>query len=142
MKKVLSIILLLILISSLFILTGCSKKEEAEKANTSKTTQNNEPKFSWPDLKEYNIPTLAKGKISDLVDKSNKDGYKLNYDITVNSIQKSDIEEYIKSFDSSWSSSETDNTYIVVSSDGIYKYSVVIMLDEENNTANIAISSL
>lgn len=144
MEKVLSIILLIILIASLFMLTGCSKKEEE---NTTKTSvgefnKNSDSKFSWPDLKEYGIPTLDKGVIADLKDKSNKDGYKLNYDITVNSIKKSDIEEYIKFFDSSWSASDSDSTYILVSSDRVSKYSVVIELDEDNNIANISISSL
>lgn len=141
MKKVLSIILVIMLIASLFILTGCSKKEDNDGQN-SKNANNSNLEYSWPDLEEYDIPSLNKGSITELVDNGNKDNYKLNYDVTVNSVKKSDIENYVKSFDSSWTVSELDNTYILVSSDNISKYSVVINFDEENSCANISISSL
>lgn len=144
-KKQKIILIIAIAVVAIVIIIGIglaifSKNADVElEEGNAQTVQS---KYSWPDLKEYNIPNLEVGTITDLKDECNKNNYELNYSIKVSSIKKSDLEEYSKKFESTWNVSQTDDSFIILTSDRVRKYSVYITFDEANDTAEFTITSL
>lgn len=141
MKKVLKITLLIIVLLSMLVLTGCDKnKEEENKVGTNQSTAENS-KYKWPELSQYDIPKFEKGKIVGYTDDSNIDGYLLNYEIRVEGIKEEDIEEYLSNFSEDWEMISGIGDYAVTKNVRNNKYSVVVEIDE-NNTIVFKISAL
>ena len=137
MKKILTIFLIMsILVMAVFALTGCENKDEANNNNTVQSDGK-----AWPDLNKYNIPDFTAGKITDIVNNSDDFEYILKYEITAESVKKSDIDDYAKKFND-WTVTDTEDAKYIIRSDGVYKYSVVIKLDDSKNTARFVISAI
>lgn len=123
-------------------LTGCEKKNDNDSNEAENSVSTNENAVTdWPDLTAEGIPNLTEGKVVDVVDNCNKNGYKLSYTITVKSIKKSAIDKYIKSF-KDWDKTESGNSTILINNSRQGQYSIVINPDEENKTAVIIITSM
>lgn len=143
MKKIISILTIIIMmIFALFSLTGCEKKNDGNVNGAEEAvSENGDAVKDWPDLTSDGIPNLTAGKIVDVIDNCNKNGYKLSYTITVKSIKKSDINKYIKSF-KDWDKTESNGSTILINNSRAGQYSVVISPNEDDETATIIITSM
>ena len=133
--------ILIVIITLVLVLNNKGKDNIESTNNSSQQSTKSVSKKVWPDLKEYDITTLSVGKINSVKDECNKNNYKLNYVIDVESISKEDIDKYLKDYDN-WEINEVDGCYILIRSTDEAQFSLVIIYDEENNTAQFVISSI
>lgn len=141
-KKIIIVSLIAVAVAAIIIVMGIAVFNNSAKVEEGNQIQTEQSKYTWPDLTEYNIPNLEKGFITKLEDDSNKNEYGLNYTIELKNIKKSDLQEYINKFDSTWQISENENLILAMLVTRATKYSVYIDCDEQNETAKITITSL
>ena len=123
------------------LLTGCSKKEENKNTVEKNQVQEDVKGYSWPDLTNYGIPNLKKGKITDLSQNESQDNHLFYYDVELKSITKDDITSYSEAFEDDWQLNDKGSDIYLTKVDDSNTYIVTILFNEEDGTAKIVMSA-